>query len=137
MMNDITTIQHGKRVIATGEHRQVRVCRTCKHIATSYWEQPCIGCAQARNVQNLEDKWEPRVEEDAEEEAMYYGARPSKAYTELVIREHMKQIRDIAKRYVGDDVYISANIFSDGRISVWNMPGDQQYEFHITGSADD
>ena len=120
MKNDITTIQHGCRVIARGEHRSVRNCRTCQHIATSYWTQPCMGCRQARNVDGLPDKWEPAVDEDAEEEAMYYGARPSKTYTERVIREHMKQIRDIARKYVGKNLYLTCNMLDNGYIHCYN-----------------
>lgn len=117
---DIITTQHGRFVLARGEHRQVKNCRTCRYTSCAMREQPCLSCRQARNIYDLADNWEQPVSDDVEEESMYYGGKPSKAYTERVIMQHMREIRDIAYKYVGKHLYLDCIVFDDGHIHAYN-----------------
>lgn len=131
LAGDIVTNQHGFRVIARGKHKRnqpVRDCMNCKHRDVSYFDEPCISCSQARMVQGLSDLWtaqdaaEPPISDDVEEEAMYYGGKPSKEYTEQVILEHLREIRDIAEQYAGKQ-FMTVTFLSDGAVHIYNAAG--------------
>ncbi|MFA5099478.1 MAG: hypothetical protein WC547_01155 [Candidatus Omnitrophota bacterium] len=128
-LDDIVSTQRGRFVLARGEHKQpVRDCANCEYLDVSYFDEPCISCSQARMVQGLSDLWtaqdraEPPINEDVEEESMYYGGRPSKEYTEQVILQHLKEIRDIAEKYAGRQ-FMTVTFLSDGLVHIYNAAG--------------
>lgn len=108
--DDIITNQHGYIVFARGEHKRNRPamdCETCKHRSVSYWDEPCISCYQARQVQGLEDKWESN------------GPPITRSEAEAKILTHLKEIRDIAEKYAGRQ-FMTVTFLTDGAVHIYN-----------------
>lgn len=108
---DIVTHQHGYVALARGEHRQpVKNCETCRHYSVSYWDEPCISCCRARQVQGLEDKWES------------VGPSTARECAEAQILAHLKAVRDIAQEYAGKQ-FMTASFLPDGAVHIYNAAG--------------
>ena len=114
-ITDIITTQHGKTVIASGQHRQPvsepileEACYNCKyHYIKTAVQEPCSGC-YCKNGRLTRFKQNP----------MYL--KPSRESTEQIIMEHMKFIRDAYKGYCDADIQRLYLCFTDGKISFFN-----------------